>query len=206
VGRHIHELEEAWIVHALVREDGLSQVEVAELLGHHKSWVSRRLALLERLCTEAKEELRLGLLSPTAARPFTRLPAGNQAEVLDVFRRESLSAAELRGVVDLFLASPARTQQRFVLDHPRQALSQANAERLPASDPRLSREGNRFARELTLLLGRISQVESRLRLGGLADLTVADRRILVPAVTRLSRDALIIAELSEDFCARMKLL
>ena len=44
-GRRMKELEEAWIVHALVREDGLSQVEVAELLGRHKSWVCRRLAL-----------------------------------------------------------------------------------------------------------------------------------------------------------------
>ena len=31
------ELEEAWIVHALVREDGMSQVEVAELLGGTKA-------------------------------------------------------------------------------------------------------------------------------------------------------------------------
>ena len=51
-GRRPHELEEAWIVQALVREDGLSQVEVAELLGRHKSWVCRRLALLEKLSAE----------------------------------------------------------------------------------------------------------------------------------------------------------
>ena len=44
-GRRPYELEEAWIVQALVREDGLSQGEVAELLGRHKSWVCRRLAL-----------------------------------------------------------------------------------------------------------------------------------------------------------------
>ncbi len=36
-GRRPHELEEARIVQALVREDGLSQVETAELLGRHKS-------------------------------------------------------------------------------------------------------------------------------------------------------------------------
>ena len=48
-GRRPHELEEAWIVRALVREDGLTQSEVAELLGRHKSWVCRRLALLEKL-------------------------------------------------------------------------------------------------------------------------------------------------------------
>jgi ParB-like chromosome segregation protein Spo0J len=45
---------EAWIIQALVREDGLSQVEVAELLGRHKSWVCRRLALIERLGPKAK--------------------------------------------------------------------------------------------------------------------------------------------------------
>ena len=67
-GGRTRELEEAWIVHALVREDGLSQVEVAELLGRHKSWVCRRLALLERLGPASQDELRLGLLSSTAAR------------------------------------------------------------------------------------------------------------------------------------------
>jgi len=53
-GGRTRELEEAWIVHALVREDGLSQVEVAELLGRHKSWVCRRLALIERLGAKAR--------------------------------------------------------------------------------------------------------------------------------------------------------
>src|SRR5258708_15685218 len=46
-GRRPQEWEEAWIVHALIREDGLTQPAVAELLGRHKSWVCRRLALVE---------------------------------------------------------------------------------------------------------------------------------------------------------------
>ncbi len=83
-GRRPYELEEAWIVAALVREDGLSQSEVAELLGRHKSWVCRRLALLEKLCPEVRQDLEVGLLNPTAAREIARLPAGNQSEVLDV--------------------------------------------------------------------------------------------------------------------------
>ena len=67
IGGRMKELEEAWIVQALVREDGLSQLQVAELLQRHKSWVCRRLALLERLSEECREDLRLGLLSPTNA-------------------------------------------------------------------------------------------------------------------------------------------
>ena len=94
-GGRTRELEEAWIIQALVREDGMSQVEVAELLGRHKSWVCRRLALIERLGPKARDELRVGLLSPTAARQIVRLPQGNQAEVLEAIRREALSSAEL---------------------------------------------------------------------------------------------------------------
>ncbi len=52
----VHLLEEAWIVCALVREDHLTQWEAAQLLGHDKSWISRRLALVEKLCT------RLGMI------------------------------------------------------------------------------------------------------------------------------------------------
>src|ERR1035441_2137219 len=109
-GRRPHELEEAWIVQALIREDGLSQVEVAELLGRHKSWVCRRLALIERLGPKAKDELRVGLLTPTAARQIVRLPQGNQTEVLEAIRREALSSAELGGVVDLWLRCSERRQ------------------------------------------------------------------------------------------------
>ena len=104
-GRRPQEWEEAWIVHALVREDGMTQVEVAELLGRHKSWVCRRLALVEKLTGEAREDLRLGLLSTTAARELVRLPAGNQVDVLATLHRDELTAAELGGVVDLVLAA-----------------------------------------------------------------------------------------------------
>ena len=44
--RPVRELEEAWVVQGLVRDDGLTQVEASHLLGQHKSWLCRRLALL----------------------------------------------------------------------------------------------------------------------------------------------------------------
>ena len=80
--RPVRELEEAWIVQGLVRDDGLTQVEAAHLLGRHKSWVCRRLALLEKLSVAVKEDLRLGLVGPSLARQLTRLPAGNQEALL----------------------------------------------------------------------------------------------------------------------------
>ena len=71
VGRRPQEWEEAWIVHALVRDDGMTQVEVAELLGRHKSWVCRRLALVEKLSNEAREDLRLVLGQACAVEFFS---------------------------------------------------------------------------------------------------------------------------------------
>jgi ParB-like chromosome segregation protein Spo0J len=145
VGRPTREWEEAWLVHALVREDQLTQVEVAELLGRHKSWVCRRLALVEKLAVEARDDLRLGLLSVTLARALVRLPAGNQPALLAATRREGLSNAEVSGVIDVLLSTVGHDQQAYVLAQPRAALQQARAQPRPAVDPRLSQRGNQVS-------------------------------------------------------------
>jgi ParB/RepB/Spo0J family partition protein len=203
-GGRTRELEEAWIVQALVREDGLSQVEVAELLGRHKSWVCRRLALIERLGPEAREELREGLLSPTAARQIVRLPAGNQAEVIDVIRREALSSAELTGVVDLLLQCPGRCQQEYILDQPLEALSQSKTFVGSTRDPRLSETGNQVWKRVGALLDMLGRMEVWLAHRGLTALTPEDRLVLSPRFQRLSRDAGSVAALSQDLVTKLE--
>jgi len=205
IGGRMKELEEAWIVQALVREDGLSQLQVAELLQRHKSWVCRRLALLERLSDECREDLCLGLLSPTMARQLTRLPAGNQAEVVAVARREHLTTAETHGVVDLIVACPSRPQVEFILEEPRRALRQAEMESLPAWDPRLSAAGNRVLRQLGGLLNGLGRMENWLRHRGRADLAPCDRGVLSPSFQRLVRDSRTVAELTEDLLTEIDL-
>jgi ParB/RepB/Spo0J family partition protein len=197
-GSRTQEWEEAWIVHALIREDGMSQVEVAELLSRHKSWVCRRLALVEKLAEEARQDLRLGLLSTTAARSLVRLPAGNQADVLATLHRDELTAAQLDGVVDLLLAAPGQTQREYILAQPLQALQQARQETGWAWDPRLSQAGNRVARRLTGVLEGLGRMETWLRSQGRAGLTPCDRLVLTPAFSRLARDAHHVATLAED--------
>ena len=203
IGRHLKELEEAWIVFALVREDGLSQVEAASLLGRHKSWVHRRLALLERLCEEAKEDLRLGLLSVTVARQLVRLPQGNQPELMQTQRREQLSTRELSGVVDLLLASAVREKEEYILSRPREALRQSQGYALPSWDPRLSPAGNRTSKQLGGLLDGLSRMENWLVHRGRADLSACDRRVLRPAFTKLSGQCLVVAELAEGLLQAM---
>lgn len=202
-GRHLGELEEAWLVRALVREDGLSQVEVAVLLGRHKSWVCRRLAMMEKLCEAAQEDLRL--LSPTMARQLTRLPAGNQQEVLETGRRDSLTAAELRGVVDLLLASGTREKAVFVLEKPRSALREAQAVEIRGWDPRLSAAGNRVSRQLAALLDQLARMANWLRHQGRGDLAMCDRSVLEPAFVRLVGEAQMVSELTEDFVKEIHL-
>ena len=203
-GGRTRELEEAWIIQALVREDGLSQVEVAELLGRHKSWVCRRLALIERLGPKAKDELRVGLLTPTAARQIVRLPQGNQTEVLEAIRREALSNAELGGVVDLWLRCSERRQQEYLLAHPREALSQAKGVLPAVRDPRLSEAGNQVWKRVGMLLDVLGRMEVWLAHHGRTGLTPEDRVILLPRFQRLARDAGSVAALSRDFVGELE--
>ncbi|MGA3193336.1 MAG: hypothetical protein ABSD73_12690 [Candidatus Bathyarchaeia archaeon] len=204
-GRHFGDLEEAWLVQALVREDGLSQVEVAVLLGRHKSWVCRRLAMMEKLATAAQEDLQLGLLSPTMARQLTRLPMGNQEEALAAARNHSLTAAELCSVVELLLASGTREKMAFVLEHPREALRESRAGEVRGWDPRLSVTGNRVGRQLAALLDQLARMTNWLRHHGRGDLALCDRGVLEPSFVRLAGEAHTVAELTEDFVKEIHL-
>jgi ParB-like chromosome segregation protein Spo0J len=197
VGGRTNELEEAWLVQALVREDGLTQVEAAELLHKHKSWVCRRLALLERLSSEAQAEMRLGLVSVSLARQLTRLPTGNQASVLSAARRDSLTTLEVQELVDL-LRGASPEQEHLLLSDPRRALLQAHGVPSPAHDPRLTPAGNRLARQMRMLLDLMAQLENWQRHPGLAELKRDDRRLLAPQFLRLARDARRLADLTED--------
>ena len=198
VGRGVQEIEEAWIVQALVREDGLSQVEAAELLSHHKSWVCRRLALLERLCPEAREDLSLGLLSPTQARQLVRLPVGNQVEALVVARRESLSSQELRDVIELLLSSGTPEKRAFVLEKPRLALLQATGLTMPGWDPRLSPQGNRIQKQLGQLLEQLSRMENWLSHRGRGELSACDAVILRSSFEKVIQQSGLVETLTTD--------
>ncbi len=202
-GRRPYELEEAWIVQSLVRDDGLTQAEVAELLGRHKSWVCRRLALLEKLCAEVRQDLEVGLLTPTAAREIARLPMGNQSEVLDVSRREALNRDELAGIVRLLLGAVTAEQKLFMLTRPRAALEQAGAPEQKGWDVRLSASGNRVSRQLVVLLDRLAWAENYLECRRWTELRNADGLVLGPVFARLARDAQHVAEGAGDLAVEM---
>lgn len=181
-----------------MREDGLPQVEVAALLGRHKSWVCRRLALIEQLADAAQEELKVGLLNPTCARQVVRLPPGNQVALLDVIRRDALTLHEVEGVVTLLLTAPTPELTRYILHAPREALAESDGTCLPARDPRLSPAGDQIWRRLGVLLELLARMDSWLAQRALSRLPSRDQRVLAPRVARLARDAMSVAVLAKD--------
>ena len=192
--RPVRELEEAWVVQGLVRDDGLTQVEAAHLLGRHKSWVCRRLALLEKLSVAVKEDLRLGLVGPSLARQLTRLPVGNQEALLALARQALLTTSEVSGVIAL-LEGASASQAAYVLAQPREALASARGMPQALRDPRLSRAGNWLARNLTQALEGLVRVENWLRTPNERELQAQDREILQPLLARVGDQAHVVAEL-----------
>lgn len=159
-GRGLNDLEQALVVRRLYRDHGLTQLEIGELLGRHKSWVSRRLQLIERLSEDVQNDLRVGLTSITVAREVSRLPRGNQGEVAASIAEHGLTTRQAARFVELFEQTSQRSQQRAILETPHQALD-ADASTRPSTitpDPRLSRTANRLRRQLLTL----SAQESRL--------------------------------------------
>lgn len=124
----ISDLEEGMVVHSLCREDGLSQVEIAVLVGRHKSWVCRRLSLVERLCDEALEHMRLGLIHGAIGRELSRLPRGNQGAALRTILKYRFSSRESARLVSLLLSRP-RWNWQNLLNFPAEILSDRAPER-----------------------------------------------------------------------------
>ena len=95
----LSELEEAWVIRSLYRDDGLSQPEIGRLLGRHKSWVCRRLVLAEALEDTVQADVRLGLLAARTACILGRLPRGNQRAAADCVMRRGMTSAQTQSLV-----------------------------------------------------------------------------------------------------------
>lgn len=165
-GKGLMDLEEALVVRTLCREYGLAQTEVAELLGRHKSWVNRRLMLVERLSEQVQQDVRVGLVAVSVAREIARLPRGNQAEVAAAVHRHALTCRDGALLVTLFEKATDRKQQQELLDRPREGLERYRGRpQVAAYDPRLSQEANQLRRVVLRTMDGQSRLVGELRGG-----------------------------------------
>jgi ParB/RepB/Spo0J family partition protein len=155
-------MEEALILRELCQQ-GMSQTEVGQLLGRHKSWVSRRLGLVERLHVDLVEWVRTGLMSAGTARRLMVLPAGNQLEMAAVVSQAELSTEETELLVSLWQKTSDPSIRRFLLKEPRTAIRKARPEKEEVIlDPRLSQRGKGLAKALPILRGVALRVNDAL--------------------------------------------
>jgi len=116
-GKSINSMEEALVVHSLYHEDALSQVEIATLLGRHKSWVCRRISLIERLSDEVKESIRLGLLPVSIGGELAKLQRSNQEGLLKKIHKHHLTWRETKKIV-FALQSSLQSMHADILNDP----------------------------------------------------------------------------------------
>ena len=195
-GRGMSDFEQALVVRALCRDHGLAQVEVAELLGHHKSWVCRRLSLVEQLDEQVQQDLRVGLVSLTMARELRRLPRGNQSEVAQSIWQPGLTSRDATQLVTLFEKAKDRTAQQTLLERPAEALSKSRGPSAPPHDPRLTVEANRLRRQLLSALEGTSRLSLELSSVNSASWTEPERAVLEPLLARIHKTSMDQAEIS----------
>jgi len=121
-GGSLRPLEEALIVQSLYREDMMQQSEIGLLLGRHKSWVCRRISLVEGLAEEVVEHLRLGLIGLTIGRELGRLPRGNQSAALSTVDQYKMTTRETLHLVTLLKERPG-WEHEAILRFPEPVLS-----------------------------------------------------------------------------------
>lgn len=195
-GRGMSDFEQALVVRALCRDYGLAQTEVAELLGHHKSWVCRRLSLVEHLDEQVQQDLRVGLVSLTMARELVRLPRGNQGEVAQSIWRHGLTSRDATRLVTLFEKARDRAGQQALLDRPAEAISRTWGPTVPLHDPRLSAEVNRLRRRLLSVLDGTSRLSVELSSVSFGSWTDADRGVIEPLLAKIHQASMDLADTS----------
>lgn len=178
-------LEEALVLREMVKT-GLTQTEVSELCGRHKTWVSRRVGLVDRLHPELVEAMKLGLLHPGSARRLLSLPPGNQLEVSAAAQSAGLGPRDTELLVGLWRRTKDPQARRTLLSEPRASLRRHHPEtRRSPLDPRLSPEGQRLCRSLHRFETAATETSRRLCSASAAP----DRRVLSTELQRAAETA-----------------
>lgn len=98
-------LEEGWLVRELKDMHGMSLGEIAIGLGRSKSWVSRRLGLVEGLPEEVQELVRKGKLCAYAAGKYlVPLARANRRDCIHLAKRIGKEKSGVRDIESMYVA------------------------------------------------------------------------------------------------------
>lgn len=132
-------IEDAWLLGRL-REHGLTLDDLAQRLCRSKSWVSRRLALLEALSASVQERVRKGTVPPHAAMkylvPLARANRGHLDKLVLGLADTRVSDRELGALYDAWRCADRAGKERIVTE----PLLFLRALSVKASDPQDPRD------------------------------------------------------------------
>jgi len=180
-------LEECRLVAELSDLDGLSQVEIGDVLERHKSWVCRRLGLYRSLSPHLLSDASVGLIGEGSLRRLAQLPACNQEPLVAVARRDGLSSRETAFLVDLWRRATDVEARRYVMEHPREAIRRVRAGRERPVDARLGTAGRELLESLRVVRQASLRMQRRLR-DGLGELPTEGMTVLAAARDRAEDD------------------
>ena len=115
-------MDEARVVASLVDDDALSEQAIGKLLGHKKSWVSRRLLLARRLAAELSFRLDAGSLCLSVALDLCSFDRKTQNRLGEAVLRHKLSTREARAFLETYRLAPDPGTHEELLRDPRSAL------------------------------------------------------------------------------------
>jgi ParB-like chromosome segregation protein Spo0J len=180
--RSLTELEEGWLVRSLYREDSLSLPEIARRMLRHRSWVWRRLMLVESLDTTVQAEVRLGLLAARAAVAVSRLPRGNQQAASAVVMRRGLTVRQTELLVDEVLCLSDLDAGATLLAR---RMNESCLAKIPG--PRSTRAVRTEADGMSADILKVRELSARLQ----ARLCATKLEMFTPAAAELLSDALV---------------
>ena len=120
--RTLTPMDEARVIDALRREDGLSLGTIARLLGRRQSWVTRRHALVTRLAPALQLQVGRGLLKPSLAAALCALTQEDQLALFRVIVRHGLKEREALALVAASRATGSPAERTALLRDPWPAL------------------------------------------------------------------------------------
>ena len=179
--------EEAMVLRDLRKTHSLDQSSLAHLTGYSRSWVSRRLALIDKIDEVISSDIMMGVLTSSHARALTKLPRGNQRDVARVIASYRLSSRQSDTLVEAFLKAKNKDQQRYILTYPEHILGNDKSD--PQEEPydeRLSCYGNELMQGAQYLIHAIKIMFTKLDDQRSGMLNETEKIIIAPCLKKSS--------------------
>lgn len=185
--RSMEAWEEALVLQDLQQIHSLDQRSLAELIGYSRSWVSRRLSLIEKIDKKVSSQIMMGALTSSQARALIQLPRGNQSAVAGAIINFNLTSRQSDTLVEVFLKAKDEDQQQYILTHPEHVLKQEDAgSPQEPYDVRLSAYGNDLTQSMMHVLRGAHIMLSRLSDQRMGMLSQSERVIITPLFEKVT--------------------